>query len=275
MRCEDFEAVLAVDLTSPLSSEARAHLEACSLCRELFADFSAIALAAKRIPSEVDPPDRVWVALRAQLDAEGVIHEPEVVPAAPPASWLSGFAQFFRPRVLATVVGGFFLVAGSVYVFEHQTPQPSQKPAVATNGAPTSSPEASKSTTPEPVQAASEPAPAPKLPRSPRAIVASAGAHESTTPLAPSPSENAFFGDSAAVLSQTESALPTRRLTDNATVDAALRQNLRTLNEFILECETRLKRNPQDQLTREYLRMAYQQKAELLNAMLDSGRSEH
>ena len=105
--------------------------------------------------------------------------------------------------------------------------------------------------------------------------MASAGAHESTTPLAPSPSENAFFGDSAAVLSQTESALPTRRLTDNATVDAALRQNLRTLNEFILECETRLKRNPQDQLTREYLSMAYQQKAELLNAMLDSGRSEH
>ena len=59
------------------------------------------------------------------------------------------------------------------------------------------------------------------------------------------------------------------------TVDVALRQNLRTLNEFILECETRLKRNPQDQMTREYLNMAYQQKAELLHAMLDSGRSEH
>jgi hypothetical protein len=36
-----------------------------------------------------------------------------------------------------------------------------------------------------------------------------------------------------------------------------------------------LKQNPQDQLTREYLNMAYQQKAELLTSMLDSGRSEH
>ena len=105
MRCEDFEAVLTEDLTSPLSSAVRAQLETCSLCRELFADFSAIALAAKRMPSEVNPPDRIWVALRAQLDAEGVIHEPAVVPAAQPASWLSAFAQFFRPRVLATVVG--------------------------------------------------------------------------------------------------------------------------------------------------------------------------
>ena len=97
----------------------------------------------------------------------------------------------------------------------------------------------------------------------------------STTELKPSPSENAYLGDSAAVLSQTEDALPRRELTDNATVDASLRQNLRTLNEFIAECESRLKQNPQDQLTREYLNMAYQQKAELLNAMMDTGRSEH
>ena len=93
--------------------------------------------------------------------------------------------------------------------------------------------------------------------------------------LRPSPSEEASLGETAAVLDQTERAVPRRGLTNNAAVDAALRQNLRTVNEFIAECEARLKENPRDQLTREYLSMAYQQKADLLNAMMDSGRSEH
>ena len=80
---------------------------------------------------------------------------------------------------------------------------------------------------------ASEAAPAPKLPaspssRAPRPVLARSEPRVSTTQLSPSPSENAFFGDSAAVLSNTERALPTSQLTDNETVDVALRQNLRT-----------------------------------------------
>jgi hypothetical protein len=86
---------------------------------------------------------------------------------------------------------------------------------------------------------------------------------------------HAGFGESAALLSQTEDELPPQELANNAAVDASLRENLRTLNEFIAECEARLKQFPQDQLTREYLNMAYQQKAELLTAMMDNGRSEH
>ena len=58
-------------------------------------------------------------------------------------------------------------------------------------------------------------------------------------------------------------------------VEASIRQNLRTLNEFIKECQLRLKQNPQDELARQYLNEAYQQKAELLSAMIESGRSEH
>jgi DNA-directed RNA polymerase specialized sigma subunit len=72
-----------------------------------------------------------------------------------------------------------------------------------------------------------------------------------------------------------QDSLPRNEIADNPVVDASLRQNLRTINEFIAECEARLKQNPRDQLTREYLNMAYQQKAELLNAMMDTGRSEH
>jgi hypothetical protein len=56
-------------------------------------------------------------------------------------------------------------------------------------------------------------------------------------------------------------------------VDTSLRQNLASLNQFIEDCRRRLKDDPNDELAREYLSVAYQQKAELLSAMLDRGRS--
>jgi hypothetical protein len=48
---------------------------------------------------------------------------------------------------------------------------------------------------------------------------------------------------------------------------------LKQLDEFIAECERHLKESPNDELAREYLAAAYQQKAELLSAMIDRGRS--
>jgi len=91
-----------------------------------------------------------------------------------------------------------------------------------------------------------------------------------TKELAPSPSESASF-----TLNQAELDVPNMQLAGNSQVDAALRQNLRTLNAFIAECELRLKQNPQDELAREYLYTAYQQKADLLAAMMESGRGEN
>ncbi len=79
----------------------------------------------------------------------------------------------------------------------------------------------------------------------------------------------------SSTLSQAEMDLPDMQLAGNSRVDASLRENLKTLNEFIAECEQHLKQNPQDQLAREYLYTAYQQKADLLAAMMESGRSEH
>jgi len=77
------------------------------------------------------------------------------------------------------------------------------------------------------------------------------------------------------VLNQAELAVPNMQLAGNSTVDASLRDNLRTVNEFIAECQQHLKQHPEDELAREYLESAYQQKAELLAAMMDSGGSEH
>jgi len=275
MQCKELESVLADDDLRPLSAEAQEHLAGCSACRDLLADLSAIVATAKHIPAEVNPPERVWVALRAQLEAEGITREAGDVGEAPARMWWQGFEQFFRPRVLATVAATLLVVALSIYFVQrpgHQT----KSPAPIANAVKPNPTEAVK--TVEPVPAPAPPVTAPKRRESgsqSARVSVPAQPRPSNRELAPSPSENAYLGDSAAVLSQTESTLPSQRLAGNAMVDAALRQNLRTLNEFIAECEARLKQNPRDPLTREYLNMAYQQKAELLTAMLDSGRSEH
>jgi hypothetical protein len=47
------------------------------------------------------------------------------------------------------------------------------------------------------------------------------------------------------------------------------------VDEFIADCERHLKAEPQDELAREYLSNAYQQKAELLSAMMDREGSLH
>jgi len=278
MQCKELESVLADDDVHALSAEAKEHLAGCNACRDLVADFSAIVVAAKHIPAEVNPPERVWVALRAQLEAEGILPEPQIVePAVAEVSWRIGLQQFFRPRVLATVAATLFVAAGSVYVVQHRG-------RTATNNNPPPVVDATKTTPADAGKALEQqvsvpaPAVAPK-PRDSGPQVAHVAAppqpRASTRELKPSPTENASFGETAVVLSDTEGALPTRGVADNAMVDAALRQNLRTLNEFIAECEAQLKKNPQDQLTREYLNMAYQQKAELLTAIMDSGRSEN
>jgi hypothetical protein len=283
MQCKELEAVLASEGLSPLPPEAREHLSGCANCQDLLADLSAIVVAAKRIPAELAPPDRLWTSLRAQLEAEGLIRDlpPVAVPA--PSPWWQSFAAFFQPRALATAAAALFVVAGSVYVVEHRN-TPTAPPIVQappstqaqTSQTPPQAPDTSKTVSPGlAVSASIAPAPANKAPSARNSTPSRPAISSPDGGLRPSPSENAYLGDSRALLADVQDSLPRNALAGNPAVDASLRQNLRTINEFIAECETRLKQNPQDQLTREYLNMAYQQKAELLNAMMDSGRSEH
>jgi hypothetical protein len=281
MECKVVEAVLEQAGLSPLPLEAREHLADCQGCRELLADLSAIAAAAKHIPGEEPPPERVWISLRAQLEAEGIIREPQArIEAVTASTWWPVLAPFLRPRALALVGAGALALAGGLYYANGPR-------TVAPNRASTDKPVATPPVSPAKNQMPTLAKPStPTLSaadvvqkRTDRTVTAGRSkpgqVRESTTVLRPSPSELASFGESAATLSQTERAVPSRELADNAAVDAALRENLRILNGFIAECEARLKENPRDQFTQEYLNMALQQKAELLNAMMESGRSEH
>lgn len=82
-----------------------------------------------------------------------------------------------------------------------------------------------------------------------------------------------IYEDTSLTLSNDEAHLPAMRLAGDSGMDVSLRQNLDIVDEFIVDCEQRVKEQPQDELTREYLSGAYQQKAELISVMMDRGGS--
>ena len=256
MHCKELESVLEAEGLGQLSKDARLHVATCGACQGLLADFNSITEAAKSLPAEVNPPDRIWISLRAQLEAEGLIKEPAEV--SEKTSWWASFAAAWKPRAFAAVTAAALVAAAAVYV--KHAPQ-NGGPDVATKQTPVESarPVQTQVTAVPPVTALPEnTAPAPRPTPS------------KTKELAPSPSESASF-----TLNQAELDVPNMQLAGNSQVDVALRQNLRTLNAFIAECELRLKQNPQDELAREYLHAAYQQKADLLAAMMESGRGDN
>jgi hypothetical protein len=256
MHCKELESVLESEGLAQLPKEARLHLATCADCQGFLADLNSIVSAAKSLPAEVNPPDRIWISLRAQLEAEGLIKVPVAV--SEHSSWWESFNAWMKPRTFATAAALVLVLA--IAVFVTRVPQ-IYHPGVAKNQPAVESP--------RPVQSTAAASTSPSS--TPPVNVPSKGSTPSKGPeLAPSPSESASF-----TLSQAELDVPDMQLAGNSQVDASLRQNLRTLNAFIAECELHLKQNPQDELAREYLNTAYQQKADLLAAMMESGRGEN
>jgi hypothetical protein len=207
---------------------ARGHVAGCAACSSLVADFERIVAAASQLPSDVEPPSRVWVALRAQLEAEKIIREPQIaVPAEKSRGW-QGFGQLIRGRVLAVSAVAAMIFAAGYFQMTHRRPLTSVADA---------------------------------------------------TPVAkPGPVIVEPFAAVAMSLDQEEQSLgPMQTVSTGASnvsaVDNSLRENLATLNTFIKECRKRLQEDPHDQVARDYLAAAYQQKAEILAAMMERGRS--
>lgn len=220
MQCNDFEQVIEQDGPLHLSEAAHNHLAGCPACSGLLRDFTAILSVASEIPSEVEPPTRVWVALRAQLEAEGVIRSPQASAAATSSPRWFGLTHLFSGRMLATAgVAALVLVAGIYQWVRPSGPVPSS--------------------------------------RQPSLSMQS-------------------FAETANTLDQEEQSLGAMQPAGTfsfAPVDNSLRENLQTVNAFIKECRKRLQEDPNDQMARDYLSAAYQQKAEILAAMMERGRS--
>jgi len=220
MQCRDVEVVLEQEGLAPLPEAARAHVAGCSHCQGLVADLETIISLSVQLPAEVEPPARVWISLRNQLEQEGIIKQPVAVALGERSAWWQGFGSLFRSRTLATVTVGLLIaVAGFIQVWRSPAPPLVNESKVA--------------------------------------------APDWQTP----------FAQTRQVLNEQEVDLQNMHLSSTSPVDIALQQNLQQVNEFIAECERHLKADPQDDLAREYLSDAYQQKTELLSAMMDRGRS--
>jgi hypothetical protein len=247
MQCKDVELVLEQEGLEPLPEEARAHLVECRDCRNYIADLTSVVDAAKKLPQEITPPDRIWISLRAQLEEEGIIKTPaEIIPAEPASLWQS-INAFFSNRALAAAMVGILIAAGIVFQVRRGRIDPSVPPVQTATVQPA-------------VPAAKTPLAKPSV--APPAVA------ESTAP-----QSSGEFDRTARDLNDQEPVATGMLLTSSSPIDVSLRDNLKKVNEFIAECERHLKEQPQDELTREYLSAAYQQKAELLSAMIERGRS--
>ena len=204
MKCKEWELALEQDGLELHNAAARTHLAGCHTCQGLLTDFTAIHKAARELPAEAELPERLWPALRAQLAAEGILHE---TAQAEPAWWHS-LGAIFHGRALAVAAVGLVLVAAAT-VQLRRTPAPAGEP----------------------------------LP----------------------------YAETAAMLQQQELGVASLVLAGKTAspVDASLRENLKIVDQFITECEQRVRQEPGDDIAREYLSGAYQQKADVLAAMMD------
>jgi hypothetical protein len=206
MQCKEVEVVLEQEGWTPLPEAAREHVAGCGNCQSLVEDLTEIVATAHLLPAEVEPPARVWVSLRTQLEAEGIIKiKPPVVTTEKIPFW-AGFHDLFRSRVLATGVVGLLVIAAVTSQLQH--------------------------------------------------------------PATPQTEARNIFDDTAIALNADEASLNQVSLSSEP-VDVSLHQNLDIVDKFIADCEQRIKDEPGDDLTREYLSGAYEQKAELISAMMD------
>jgi ribosomal protein S15P/S13E len=263
MQCKDFAAVLEQEGLDPLPLAARSHLAGCSACQNLFADFSVMVSSARKLPAEVDPPERLWVSLRAQLAAEGLI-KPSAPAPAEEAAWWQGLSTLFRPRVLASAGLGLALaVAAFLTIHKTSTNVASNSSTLQVDQVP---PPAEPATTQPHAPTPAAPAPVPQV-----TTHVKSRSHPAAAPsrnFKPAPTADLYEGTLAGLQD------PPNVAGTSVEAYASLRENLRVINEVIAECQKHLKNHPNDALAREYLASAYQQKAQLVAAILDSGRSE-
>jgi hypothetical protein len=127
MRCHEFEEVLE-QAERPLPADAAAHLNDCGRCRAMMSDLEVIQAAARELATHgVEPPEGVWLSLRAQLEAEGLIRAAgSAERAAPRQGGLGAWWRAFPRPVLAGAYLSFLLAAAMLTSIQsdHRQNQP-------------------------------------------------------------------------------------------------------------------------------------------------------
>jgi hypothetical protein len=215
MQCEQFEQILGLQDEGALPKSALAHLEACEACRALSADFDAIHDMALELGAEaIAPPERVWVSLRNQLEAEGLIRGSQAAPRSESHGSHGWWSVFQRPAVAGAFLG-LVLAAASTVGYWSNFPQTA-------------------------------------APYSPMTL------QQETSYV---PSADSVFKEEVLTVGSESIAGPQRQ---DTAVTASIRRNLQIVDNFIAICEKSVREQPDNQMAKEYLYGAYQQKAELL-----------
>lgn len=207
MQCQEFLENAERWMEGERDAAASAHLDGCPRCRGLIADLDAVRDGARLFEAEVEPPPRLWTAIRSQLETEGMIR--------PSRTWAERLADFLplqpRPALAAAYVA--VLVVAAVLVSTQGIGQLEQRLALT----------------------------------------------------APEQEAAALPAGSSLVAQQVVGSLDKR----NPDVVRSYRESLRTVEGVILECEMMIRKDPNDRLAREYLNGAYQQKADLIAALVE------
>jgi len=214
--CQEFLQFAERWMEGERDAVASAHLKSCASCNALVTDLEAISVSAPAL-AEAEPPARVWVALRNQLEVEGLLHEPVetavALAAQPRPSLFFGLRPVLATTFLAVLVAvsGFFAYQRGSHDLQPQT-------------------------------AATDPA------RDGREVMA----------------ELATFKQLA------DASLPDVHEHDPL-VKAAYKKNLQIIDNAIAMCEKTIQQEPRNEAAAGYLRAAYQQKADLLASISERG----
>lgn len=124
MNCEDFErAWQELDDPSLFPPAMEEHGTACAPCAAQIRDVNRIRWEARQLIETEEPPSRLWLNLRREMDKEGLIREPGA------QSWLAGVLTFgWVPRLpMGLAYASVFLLTlvGVEYMRDRVSPAPS------------------------------------------------------------------------------------------------------------------------------------------------------
>ncbi len=219
MGCNEFLNQLDAWMEGERQPDARSHARDCARCRGIAGDLDAIHEAAPLLATEdAESPARVWIAIRAQLEQEGLIAGPSrpAREASPESSgaWFEGFFGLPRRAAFAVVYMALLVVAAFA--------------------------------------------------------LSSSGNHGFDENSWMKNTENSTLPLSAHLDSAEQTAVSSFS-NSQSLVSASLHQNLAVVDNYISLCEKSVQEQPENELARDFLYQAYQQKADLLGQMAERG----
>jgi hypothetical protein len=133
MKCEDVQRILPEVMEGNQNPEFQTHVETCTNCSELVSDLELISSEARQLAEANEPPARLWVAIAAELRAEGLIRDPQPQPVRVPAPrrWN---AWWLVPVAAALLAAGSYIIKPKAppQIVQQPVQQESQQVATVT-----------------------------------------------------------------------------------------------------------------------------------------------